>query len=186
MRVLLRPITLKSNQFIAVQETEVDMETSVGRIQKQVIIQAPIARVWDAISDSQQFGRWFGARIHGPFEAGARVRAEMSQTEVDPEVAASQAPYEGVSFDMVVDRMEPPHLFAFRWHPGAEPDEAAGDEAMTLVRFELDEVAEGTRLTIQETGFDRISAERRARDFADNEGGWEAQAQLIRKYVERA
>lgn len=162
------------------------MTSSRDRIEKQVVLRAPIERVWRAISDADQFGRWFGARFDGPFTAGARVSATIGQTEVDPEIARSQAPYAGTPFDILVERMEAPRHFSFRWHPGAEPDEKRGDDARTLVTFDLEEVPEGTRLTIRETGFERISVERRAKAFEENEGGWEAQATLIEKYLARA
>lgn len=162
------------------------MATSTNRIEKQVLLRAPIERVWRAISDADQFGRWFGARFDGAFEAGARVAATIQGTEVDPEVAQQQAPYVGIAFDILVDRVEPPRHFSFRWHPGADPDPQVGDEARTLVSFDLEEVPEGTLLTIRETGFERISAERRAQVFEQNEGGWEAQATLVEKFVMRA
>lgn len=161
------------------------MVTSVGRIHKEVVLRAPIQRVWEAISDSEQFGRWFGARFEGPFRAGTRVKGEIAKTEMDPEVASYQEPYAGQPFELLVERVDPPRHFAFRWHPGAEPDEDATDESMTLVTFDLEEVEEGTRLVIQETGFDGIEAERRAKVFEENRGGWEIQARLVRLYVER-
>ena len=42
------------------------------KIEKQVVLRAPLERVWRAISDSQEFGRWFGVSIDGPFVAGSR------------------------------------------------------------------------------------------------------------------
>ncbi|MGH7480774.1 MAG: SRPBCC family protein [Longimicrobiales bacterium] len=161
------------------------MATNTNQIEKQVLLRAPIERVWRAISDAEEFGRWFGARFEGRFEAGARVPATIQPTEVDPEIARSQAPYAGMRFDILVDRVEAPHHLSFRWHPGADSDEKA-DDARTLVTFDLEEVPDGTRLTIRETGFERIALERRAQVFEENEGGWEAQATLIEKYLARA
>lgn len=163
------------------------MATSTDRIEKQVLLRAPIERVWRAISDADRFGRWFGARFDGPFEAGTRVTGTIEPTEVDAEVARQQAPYAGTPFDVVVERVEAPRHFSFRWHPGAEPGaEAAGDDARTLVSFDLEEVEGGTLLTIRETGFERVPLERRARALEQNEGGWEAQAKLIGMYVARS
>jgi len=56
---------------------------------------------------------------------------------------------------------------------------------MTLVTFDLEETSEGTKLTIAESGFDKIPLERRAKAFAANEGGWRSQAALIRKWLEQ-
>ncbi len=57
-------------------------------------------------------------------------------------------------------------------------------EPTTLVEFRLEEVGGGTELTIVESGFDRVPAHRRERAFRMNDGGWTAQAENIRKYVE--
>lgn len=56
-------------------------------------------------------------------------------------------------------------------------------EPSTLVVFALEEVAEGTMLSIVESGFDQIPLERRAKAFAGNEQGWAAQTKLIEKYL---
>lgn len=153
-------------------------------IRKQTILRAPRSRVWQAISDAQAFGTWFGMAIEGPFVAGKTVRATIVPTQVDPDVAKQQEPYRGMAFDLMIERVEPQTCVAFRWHPGADPD-MSPDAPTTLVTFELEEADGGTRLTITESGFDRIPLERRAKAFADNEGGWEAQLQLIAKYLAR-
>ena len=49
--------------------------------------------------------------------------------------------------------------------------------------FELEDVPEGTRLRITESGFDQIPIERRAEAFENNSRGWEGQTQNIAKYL---
>lgn len=161
------------------------MSQSTDRIEKVVTLKAPRERVWSAISDSREFGRWFGAEVDGAFEPGARLAARIVPTEVDPEVAKLQEPYVGMPFEIVVEEVEPPRALSFRWHPGSADTEEVKDEPMTLVRFELEPVAEGTRLTITESGFDALPLERRAEAYEENEGGWEHQSRLIAKYLER-
>ncbi len=74
---------------------------------------------------------------------------------------------------------------AFRWHPFAvEQGVDYSKQPMTLVVFDLEEVADGVLLTICESGFDGIPLERRATAFAADEGGWTKQTQLIAKYLE--
>ena len=58
-------------------------------------------------------------------------------------------------------------------------------EPTTLVVFELEEIPEGTRLTVTESGFDQIPAARRGKAYRSNESGWTEQMENIRKYVER-
>jgi uncharacterized protein YndB with AHSA1/START domain len=158
--------------------------TYTDRIEKKVLLRASRERVWRAISDSQQFGSWFGVEFKGPFIAGMRMTGKIVPTTVDAEVAKSQKPYEGIAFEFSVERIEPMRLFSFRWHPGAvDPAIDYSKEPTTLVVFELEEVSGGTMLTVTESGFDRIPLERRARAFASNEQGWTAQMTLIEKYL---
>lgn len=154
------------------------------RIEKTILLHAPLERVWRAVSDATQFGTWFGVAFDGPFTAGAELTGRITPTKVDPEVAKLQKPYEGKPFAFSVDSIEPMHRIAFRWHPYAvEPGIDYSAEPTTLIIFELKEVEGGTRLTITESGFDRIPLERRAKAFEANDGGWSKQLQLIEKYL---
>src|SRR5271154_4774234 len=142
------------------------MGTDTDRIEKKVLLRAPRDRVWRAISDSRQFGSWFGVEFDGPFVAGARTIGTIVPTTVDPEVAKTKKPFEGFKFEFAMDRIEPQRLFSFRWHPFAvEPSVDYSKEPATLVTFELQEEAGGTMLTVTESGFDRIPLERRAKAF---------------------
>jgi len=154
------------------------------KIEKTATLKAPVAKVWNAISDSKAFGAWFGMTIEGPFVEGQTVSGAIAKTQVDEEVAKQQEPYVGMRCDLMIERIVPPRLLAFRWHPGADPD-VGPNAPTTLVTFELEEVAGGTRLTITESGFDALPPERRAKAFAENEGGWQAQLGLIAKYLAR-
>jgi uncharacterized protein YndB with AHSA1/START domain len=157
---------------------------NTNRIEKKVLLQARRERVWEAISDSKQFGSWFGVAFDGPFAEGARLRGRIVPTSVDAEVAALQRPYEGKSFEFGVERIEPMNRICFRWHPYAvEPGIDYSREPTTLIVFELTEAVGGILLTIVESGFDQIPLERRAKAFAANEGGWEKQTMLVRKYL---
>ena len=163
------------------------MGAETDRIEKRILLRAPLERVWRAVSDAREFGAWFGAAFDGPFLAGARLTGKIVPTKADPEIARTQQAYEGFAFEITVDRIEPERLFSFRWHPFAvEPGVDYASEPATLVVFELERVAQGTQLTITESGFDRVPLARRARAFAANEQGWSAQTTLIEKYLARA
>lgn len=154
------------------------------RIEKKILLRAPRARVWRAISDAGEFGAWFGVAFDGPFVAGARLTGRITPTRVDPDVAKLQEPHAGKPFEIVVDTIEPMRRFAFRWHPYAiDPAVDYSREPMTLVTFALEDVADGTLLTITESGFDGIPLARRAQAFRANDGGWSHQAALIEKYL---
>jgi uncharacterized protein YndB with AHSA1/START domain len=157
---------------------------NTDRIEKKVLLNASCERVWQAVSDSAEFGSWFGVAFDAPFVEGARLTGKIVPTTVDAEVAAMQKPHEGKPFEFVVDRIEPLRRILFRWHPFAiEPGFDYSGEPMTLIVFELEAVSGGTLLTITESGFDRIPLARRASAFAANEGGWEMQTILIGKYL---
>jgi uncharacterized protein YndB with AHSA1/START domain len=157
---------------------------SSDRIEKKILLRAPLSRVWRALTDSQQFGTWFGVKFDAPFKPGVFQRGMIVTTTVDPEVAKAQQPYAGRAFEITVDRIEPERLFSFRWHPFAiEPDVDYSHEPTTLVSFTLEEIAEGTRLMVVESGFDRIPLERRATAFTANEQGWGMVVTLIEKYL---
>ncbi len=76
------------------------MAASTDRIEKTVLLRAPLARVWRAVSDAKEFGTWFGVEFDGPFVAGARVTGRIVPTKVDPEVAKMQQPYAGMPFEL--------------------------------------------------------------------------------------
>ena len=153
-------------------------------IERKVLLRAPLERVWEAVSDSTRFGSWFGVAFDGPFVAGQRLIGRIRPTTVDEQVAKAQEPYAGALFEIAVDRIEPKRLFSFYWHPFAvDPAFDYASEPMTLVSFALEAAPDGTTLTLTESGFDQIFAERRAKAFEMNEGGWAAQMTLIEKYL---
>jgi uncharacterized protein YndB with AHSA1/START domain len=149
--------------------------TSPDRIEKTTTIRAPRARVWRALTNHEEFGTWFGVTLDNAFTPGATVQGKI----LDPQ-------YAHIPFTMTIDRVEPEHLISMRWHPYAhEPGVDYSAEPTTLIEFTLEEVAEGTRLRVVESGFDRIPIERRALAYRMNDEGWGAQVQNIKKYVEQ-
>ena len=153
--------------------TKTQMSSS-NAIEKQIFLRAPRTRVWRALTDAREFGTWFGVRLDDPIEAGKWVRGRITHPG-----------YEHVRFQMLIERMEPEVLFAYRWHPYAiEPNVDYSKEPMTLVEFRLEEAAGGTTLTLTESGFDRVPLDRRADAFRMNEQGWAQQMENIRRHVE--
>jgi uncharacterized protein YndB with AHSA1/START domain len=160
------------------------MTTVTDRIEKKILIRAPRARVWRALTDSKEFGTWFGIKFDGPFVVGAPARGVMTPTTVDPEVGKMQEPHAGHPFDITIDRMEPERVFGFRWHPFAiEPGVDYSAEPTTLILFTLDDAPGGTMVTVTESGFDGIPLERRAKAFTANEGGWSKMIHVLDAYA---
>jgi uncharacterized protein YndB with AHSA1/START domain len=146
------------------------------RIVKTIDLEAPRSRVWKALSDPKEFGAWFGVRMQDPkakFVPGARVLGNV----VHPG-------YEHVVWDIVVQEVEPERLLSWHWHPHAvEKGVDYSKEPPTLVVFELGDAPGGTRVTVTESGFDRIPLARRANAYRMNDGGWAAQLEAIARHV---
>jgi len=157
---------------------------SSDRIEKEVLLKAPLDRVWRAISDADEFGQWFGVRFDGPFVPGTSVIGTVTPTTVDSDVAKAQEPHAGTADAWHVVAVEPQQRLAFRWHPfGVEDGVDALDEPTTLVEFTLEDTSDGVLLRIVESGFEALPAERRQSAFEGNDEGWSAQTKLIRKYL---
>jgi uncharacterized protein YndB with AHSA1/START domain len=154
-------------------------------IKKTVLLRASLKRVWRALSDSKEFGTWFGVRFDGPFVPGASLRGASVPTLVDPDVAKTQKEYEGLMWTIRVEKMEEEKLLSFRWVPYVVEDGDYSHEPTTLVEFELEKTDDGVLLTVKESGFDNIPLERRAKAFSENAKGWDLQTKLIEKYVTR-
>ena len=152
------------------------MPTSeTDRIEKQIVMKAPRARVWRALADSGEFGRWFGCAFEGPFVAGKTVKGRIT----------NPPGWEHIPFEIVIDRIEPEQLLSYRWHPYAiDPKKDYSAEPMTLVELRLDDVGGGTRLTVIESGFDALPIERRAEALRMNSHGWATQCERVAKFVD--
>jgi len=160
---------------------------NTDRIEKRVVLRAPRDQVWRAISDAEEFGRWFGVCFDGPFVEGASITAAIAPTTVDEEVAKRQEPHAGVKSTWQIVAIEPQRRFAYRWHPFAiDPDVDYDSEPTTLVEFTLSETDDGVLLTITESGFDAIPQGRRSASFEANSEGWAIQTDLVRRYTEDA
>ena len=149
--------------------------SDTDRIERSVLIDAPRERVWRALSNAEEFGTWFGADLKGQtFAAGERARGRVTFPG-----------YEHVWFDIVVERIEPPSLLSYRWHPYAvDPAVDYSAETPTLVTFTLNEAPNGaTRLTVVESGLDKVPAHRRREAFRMNTEGWDGQIENIVRHV---
>ena len=157
------------------------------RIQKKILLHAPLKRVWSALADSKEFGTWFGMKFNGPFVPGKLMRGTIVPTKVNADVAEAQEKYEGMPVEITIEKMEPERLFSFRWHPYAiEQDVDYSAEPTTLIEFLLEETKDGVMLTVTESGFDQIPLARRVKAFTANEQGWGIVLRLIEEYLVRA
>jgi uncharacterized protein YndB with AHSA1/START domain len=150
--------------------------TGTDRIEKSIDLNAPPARVWRALTDHREFGKWFRVNLESPFVPGEVTRGRITHPG-----------YEHVVMEVLVRRMEPQRIFSFNWHPYAvDPRLDYSKEPPTLVEFRLEKIPAGTRLRVTESGFDAIPLARRDEAFRMNSGGWEAQVKNIAAHVAAA
>lgn len=144
-------------------------------IEKTIELTSPIARVWRAVTDHQEFGEWFRVKLDGPFAVGEVSRGQITYPG-----------YEHMKWKATVKTMEPERLFSFTWCPYEDdPDTDDQTEYLTLVEFKLEPTSTGTRLIVTESGFSALPDEpRRAEAMRRNTGGWDAQAKNIAAYVD--
>src|SRR5258707_7726326 len=132
------------------------------RIEKTIVLRAPRSRVWCALTQADQFGAWFGMALEGSFAPGARLTGRLTSPG-----------HEHLTLEIVVERVEPEHLLSYRWHPyPVQSGVEYAAEPMTLVEFHLADVADGTQLTVIESGFDRLPPARRVTPLRKNHQRW--------------
>lgn len=149
---------------------------NTDRIERSIVLRAPRSRVWNALSDARQFGQWFGVALEGDFVAGQRVQGQITMKG-----------YTHLRMDIVVEKLVPERALSWRWHPAAiDPGVDYSHEPSTLVEFTLEEAQGGTKLTVVESGFDRLPVERRELAFRANDRGWATQLEAIAGHVAKA
>ncbi len=144
------------------------------RIEKIVHLAAPVARVWTAITDHQEFGEWFRVRLDNPFKVGTTTTGNITYPG-----------HEDMKWLSVTEQMDQQRLFAFSWPPSAiDPDTEYDTEAKVRVEFRLEPTELGTRLTITETGFQQFPEAKRLEVLRSNAEGWDIQAKNVAAHVE--
>ena len=126
-------------------------------IEREILIEAPVEVVWRTITEPDQISQWFADRVELVVEPGAHGYMEFGDQ----------------GGPVVVEVVDPPTRFSFRWnHPrGEEP--VAGNSM--LVEFTLTpEDAERTRLRVVESGHELLAwPDAEKQRYADeHQGGW--------------
>jgi uncharacterized protein YndB with AHSA1/START domain len=150
--------------------------TELTRIDRAIDIAAPPGRVWRALTDAAELSAWFQVTLEGAVVAGG----EVWMTSVLPG-------HSGQRFRVTIAEMTPPLRLVWTWHPGEiDPAIDYSREPRTTVTFTLTPTAGGTRLTVEETGFDAIALARRARVYGDNSQGWSEVLVWLQRHAEAA
>lgn len=132
-------------------------------IERETLIDAPIDVVWRTLTEPEQVALWFADRV----ELDAKPGGDGTFVFED---RATERP---ATVSLVVETVDPPHRFAFRWaHPAGEVPVPGNS---VLVEFTL--TAEGderTRLRVAETGLDAMNwpDEDKAGYVDEHRNGW--------------
>ena len=147
-----------------------------NKIEHSIELNAPPSRVWRALTDHREFGKWFRVNLENSFVPGEITRGHITYPG-----------YEHLKMEVGVRTMEPERYFSFTWHPYAvDPAKDYSNETPTLVEFRLEKSANGTQLKVSESGFEKIPAERRDEAFRMNDGGWAEQMKNIKAYLSQS
>ena len=144
------------------------------KIEKVIKLQAPLPRVWRALTNHTEFSEWFQVALESPLAVGETCAGNITYPG-----------YEHMRLEATVNVMDHEKLFSFTWCP--LPGDLTDEEKKltTLVEFRLEAIAGGTQLTISESGFSRLPDNaRRAEAWRSNSQGWEEQAKNISTHVE--
>lgn len=132
-------------------------------IEREILIEAPADVVWRTITEPDQIRQWFADRVELDLRPGGAGTFVFEGSATSKQVTAP----------LVVEAVEPPNRFAFRWsHPAGESPVPGNS---MLVEFLLTaEGAERTRLRVVETGLDSLSwsDDEKARYADDHRHGW--------------
>jgi uncharacterized protein YndB with AHSA1/START domain len=145
---------------------------NTDRIEREVVIGAPIERVWSALTEPKSVSAWFSN--HEDVTIDLRPGGVMTLSHGDYG-----------TFQTVIVSVSPPHVFSFRW-ASAHPDVLATEENSTLVEFTLKATPEGTVLRVVESGFDEleIPADRVAHaGYESHSEGWTEVIAVFAEYV---
>ena len=139
-------------------------------VRREVVIDAPIERVWELATTPRHFAAWYAS-------GGAEI-------DLRPGGAMRMRWDEHGEFQAVVEVVEPPHRFAYRF--AREPDQAPRPGNSTRAELTLEAEGGRTRVTVVETGFAQLEippAEQGA--YAEVEGqGWSAGLASLRAYAD--
>lgn len=124
------------------------------KIERTLELTRPPATVWAALTTAEGLGTWFGNSAEVDLRVGGQVKLTWDS---------------GDSATLTIERLEPERVFAYSWGLYGMPE---GDARRTMVEFTLAPTANGTSLTMVESGFAQVGGEEYKKAYESNSGGW--------------
>lgn len=135
---------------------------------KEITVKASKERVYQAIADPTQIVSWFPDAIEGGLDIGERPIFRFGDLKTQ----------------IYVEAATPFDYFAYRWVPGGFA--ISGDVLTmpnTLVEFFIEEVPQGTKITLKESGFASLPIETAQASFDMVQGGWTGMMKRLEKVL---
>jgi uncharacterized protein YndB with AHSA1/START domain len=136
-------------------------------ITRTVHIQAHRSAVWAALTEPALISEWFGDTAVLDLQVGGTGAMGWA---------------EWGEFRLVVEEIDEPNTFAFRWARSKDTDPLSGNS--TLVRFTLADRDGGTELTVRETGWDELAGDAAA-GMKENTEGWHEELDELVAFLEK-
>ena len=136
------------------------------RIERTVEVAHPPGQVWAALTTAEGLGAWFGHEATIDLRPGGAARMRWT---------------DGFTVDMRVERVEEPTLFGFTWQIYGLPED---DPRRTYVEFTLEATADGTRLTVVETGFAQLPDDVYRKEYDGHVEGWRNELGELVSYLD--
>ncbi|MBS1672621.1 MAG: SRPBCC domain-containing protein [Actinobacteria bacterium] len=128
-------------------------------VTRSILIAAPAAKVWRAITEPEHLTRWFGRTLL--VDAGVGAQGTMW--------------FEGHgAVPIRVEAIDEPHSVMYRWSNDnalGTPPTGIDEATSTVFTFTLEAAGDGTRLTVVESGFERTSDP--AANLESHREGWD-------------
>jgi uncharacterized protein YndB with AHSA1/START domain len=138
------------------------------RIEREIVIHAPVDVVWAVVTKPEHISGWFSDSVELDLKPGGRAVFHWD----------GQGSVPGR-----VERVEEPHLLSFRWAVG--PGKEATEDRWTLVEFRLSTEGDSTRLTVAESGFDKLAATDAQESVEGHTRGWKLELGELAEYAEQ-
>ena len=135
-------------------------------IERELILPVPPARVWTALTRPDQLSAWFGTRATIDLRPGGEVVFTWDGPTGQRSTSRG-----------VIETVEPPHRFAFRWQPSPDAVQT------TRVEFTLEPHPEGTRLRLVESGFASLPPGLRGGVHESHARGWQRELGELAQYL---
>lgn len=141
--------------------------SKMDTIERTIKVTSPIERVWEALTMAERLAEWFGDSAEVDLRPGGAMAFGWSEY--------------GDIVRGVVEEVDRPSLFSYRWDAGTTSD---GTAWTTKVTFVLDEADGVTTVTVTENGFAALPDELYETRLRENTSGWQAELADLQAMLE--